>query len=679
MKKIKKIIPFIILGILLIGGCGFWLYNFLIDENSLSINEKKWIDNNSNQVISISIPNDISIFGKEGEGVFFDFTNYLNENLGLKINNNTISYKTIGEEYHFEVTSKFYKNALLLFKDHFVLVSNNAGIIRSDVNIVDLKPAVLNEDLSLVSEYTSSPQENFVGYESYDKITEDLGNGTIGYALVSLNEFKSHIIKNGINILSHISDLNRYYYFKLGTDEVLNNILTKVFNTWVNEEFNDSYNKNNYQLFIKSLGITDVEEDSLTNKVYKYGFTENRPYEILSGGEYGGITSEYLKMFSEFSGVEFTYKKYKTSEFLAAAAIEGDIDLYYNYYNLVTNYIDAGELKEIDYYVVVNNSIDLSMSNLNGLANQTVYVLKNSYLYDLIKDIEGIEIITYDTSDELKSIIKKDSIIVLDSNTFDYYVNSLSNSYSVRLKGIEQNETYSFRYLNDTDTFYILFNAYTKTIDPGDLLRTGITTYNKVNTKGKIVTKVLIYMIVTLIILFIILFYKHRSTKKIKLDTKVKKDDRLKYVDLLTSLKNRNYYNERVNVWNKNTIYPQTAIVLDINRVKELNDAYGIQEGDKQIQAVANILIKTQIDSSEIIRTDGNEFFIYLVGYSEKQIVSYMKKLVKEFNKLPYYGVAMGFSMIEDDTKLIEDAFNEASIQMRENKMINEEKDDKKV
>ena len=35
--------------------------------------------------------------------------------------------------------------------------------------------------------------------------------------------------------------------------------------------------------------------------------------------------------------------------------------------------------------------------------------------------------------------------------------------------------------------------------------------------------------------------------------------------------------------------------------------------------------------------------------------------------------------MIEDDTKLIEDAFNEASIQMRENKMINEEKDDKKV
>ena len=94
---------------------------------------------------------------------------------------------------------------------------------------------------------------------------------------------------------------------------------------------------------------------------------------------------------------------------------------------------------------------------------------------------------------------------------------------------------------------------------------------------------------------------------------------------------------------------------------------------DKQIQAVANTLVKTQLDNSEIMRTDGNEFLVYLIGYSEKQILTYMKKLVKEFKKLPYEnGVAMGFSMIEDDTKLVEDAFNEASIQMRENKELEE-------
>ena len=170
-----------------------------------------------------------------------------------------------------------------------------------------------------------------------------------------------------------------------------------------------------------------------------------------------------------------------------------------------------------------------------------------------------------------------------------------------------------------------------------------------------------------------------KNTKKIKLNTKVKKEDRLKYIDLLTSLKNRNYYNEKISVWNKNNIYPQACIVMDINNVKHLNDSFGHEEGDRQIKAVANVLVKTQIDDSEIMRTDGNEFLVYLVGYSEKQVLSYMKKLVKAFKKLPYdFGVAMGFSMIEDDTKLVEDAFNDASVMMRENKDMFGEEHDKK-
>ena len=55
-----------------------------------------------------------------------------------------------------------------------------------------------------------------------------------------------------------------------------------------------------------------------------------------------------------------------------------------------------------------------------------------------------------------------------------------------------------------------------------------------------------------------------------------------------------------------------------------------------------------------------------------------MKRLVKGFKKLPHdYGVAMGFSMIEHDTKLVDDAFNEAYIKMKENKDIEEEHHDK--
>ena len=60
---------------------------------------------------------------------------------------------------------------------------------------------------------------------------------------------------------------------------------------------------------------------------------------------------------------------------------------------------------------------------------------------------------------------------------------------------------------------------------------------------------------------------------------------------------------------------------------------------------------------------------VYLVGYSEKQVLNYIKKLIKEFKKLPYeYGASIGFDMIVDDLKLMDDAINEATIKMRENK-----------
>ena|SRR5699024_10915944 len=154
----------------------------------------------------------------------------------------------------------------------------------------------------------------------------------------------------------------------------------------------------------------------------------------------------------------------------------------------------------------------------------------------------------------------------------------------------------------------------------------------------------------------------------------------MKFIDQLTSLKNRNYLNENIATWNNNTIYPQTIIVVDLNKIQEINDLNGYNEGDKQIKACANVLIKTQLDNSEIMRTDGNEFVIYLVGYNQKQITNYIHKLNKEIKKLPYdFGAEFGYSVIDDDIKTIEDAMNEAVEDMKKQKgAIKNEKEVKK-
>ena len=676
MKKIRRVLIITLLALIVIGSSFFALYKLLVDENALSIIEKKWIDENNSNVISLSIPNDLPVFGNTGAGVFFDFSKYLTDNLGLKINNNTVSYLSDTTGYGFKVTENYEKDSLLMFKDHFVLISKNSGVVSSD-EVSSLNPGVLSKNKNLVATYYSVDENSLKSYDQISKIIEDLGNGNLTYALVPLNEYKDQIIENNINILYHVSDLNKYYYFSLSDNGMINNIFKKEFNSWMKKQFTYAYNKNNYKLFVDKLGLTEVEEDTLTNTVYKYGFAEYKPYEVITSGEYGGITSSVLKDFSAFSGVEFSYKKYRTPTSLAEAAIKGDIDLYYNYYNLITNYIDTGAVKKINYYVIAHNDIDLSLTNISGLDNQIVYALENSYLSDILKNRKDIKVITYKNNTELNRIVKKKAILIVDEAEYNYYITNKTNNYTVRLSGTMETNNYSFRYKNTTDPFYKLFNAYTKTLDPSDLTRKGISSYNYVAKKSVIVGTIAKYSIIIIIILSYVFVAKHKKEKAIKINTKVKKEDRIKYIDLLTSLKNRNYYNEKVNLWNKNTIYPQACIVLDINGVKILNDSYGHEEGDKLIQGVANALIKTQIDNSEIMRTDGNEFFVYLVGYPEKQVVSYIKKLIKEFNKLNYKpGVAIGFSMIEDDTKLVEDAFNEASIKMRSNK---EEYNEKKV
>ena len=105
--------------------------------------------------------------------------------------------------------------------------------------------------------------------------------------------------------------------------------------------------------------------------------------------------------------------------------------------------------------------------------------------------------------------------------------------------------------------------------------------------------------------------------------------------------------------------------MIDLNNVKYINDNYGHEEGDKLIIKAASILVNTQLENSEIIRTDGNEFLVYLVGYSEQQVSTYAQKLEKELKHLPHeFGAGVGYSMILDDIKTLDDAINEATLEM---------------
>ena len=104
-----------------------------------------------------------------------------------------------------------------------------------------------------------------------------------------------------------------------------------------------------------------------------------------------------------------------------------------------------------------------------------------------------------------------------------------------------------------------------------------------------------------------------KNRKKIKV---MKKDDRKRYTDMMTSLKNRNYLNLNIDKWNNEKVNPRAIMVIDLNNTKYINDNYGREKGDLLIVRASSILINTQLENTEIIRSDGNEFLIYMIGYN---------------------------------------------------------------
>ena len=90
------------------------------------------------------------------------------------------------------------------------------------------------------------------------------------------------------------------------------------------------------------------------------------------------------------------------------------------------------------------------------------------------------------------------------------------------------------------------------------------------------------------------------------------------------------------------------------------------------LKKAANILLNNQLEQSDIVRTNGDQFLIYMIGYEENKVIAYMRKLNKEFKNLPYnFGATLGYSMILDDIKTIDDAINEAVLEVKTTKEMN--------
>ena len=294
-------------------------------------------------------------------------------------------------------------------------------------------------------------------------------------------------------------------------------------------------------------------------------------------------------------------------------------------------------------------------------------MLKGDSLYNYFSNNSRANIKEYNNIDDLVKNAKN-RLVVVDREIYTYYQNDKFRRFKLLYKDTMMND-YKFMVKNSDKAFYDLFNYIINTNSYYNYRNSGIE-----NLKASILedsTLEQVYMVVLIIIfapiivstIIYLVLKKKRQVKKVKIE------DRHKYTDMLTSLKNRNYLNAKMREWEACEVFPQSIVMVDLNNVKYVNDNYGHEEGDDLIIKAAGILVNTQLENSEIIRTDGNEFLIYLVGYSDRQISTYAKKLSREMKNLPHsFGAAVGYSMITDEIKTLDDAINEATLEMITNK-----------
>ena len=379
-----------------------------------------------------------------------------------------------------------------------------------------------------------------------------------------------------------------------------------------------------------------------------------------------GIAIEYLNRVIRLTDIDIQYNEYKNIDELKQAIDKGEVDIYFDSINLIdSQYLQTRSVFPEEYVVLGKTG---AVSSLESLKNKNVNMLKDNYLLSYVKDNSMANPQEYS---KVKDLTKDDNLIVVDKEVYSYYKNDVFKNYEVLFSDNMTNE-YRFMVKSNNESFYKLFDFVINTNSYMNYRNEAYKSFDNSILSG--VSFEELYLIILAVILIpiiigvlITLFLKNKH--RIKL---LRKDERKKYTDMLTSLKNRNYLNMSIPKWNENKTYPQAIVVIDLNNTKYVNDNYGREKGDNLIVKAASILVNAQLENSEIIRSDGNEFLIYMIGYNENQVDVYTKKLSKSLKDLPYgFGAAVGYSMITDNIKTIDDAINEATIDMESDKESN--------
>lgn len=152
----------------------------------------------------------------------------------------------------------------------------------------------------------------------------------------------------------------------------------------------------------------------------------------------------------------------------------------------------------------------------------------------------------------------------------------------------------------------------------------------------------------------------------------------LSYHDALTGLYNRTYFErEKIHLDSTDSI-PLSVIIGDINGLKLINDAFGHDEGDRILQAVANILKSCTRENDVAARIGGDEFCVLLPSTDEATSKEIMEQIKNACNsqtmqiprELSFASLSLGCATKYSENELLDKVIKTAEQGMYQRKLL---------
>lgn len=309
-------------------------------------------------------------------------------------------------------------------------------------------------------------------------------------------------------------------------------------------------------------------------------------------------------------------------------------------------------------YIFTNKLANLNVYEINNLnwnekKPRKIGVTKNSIEEKVAREyFFNSEIVLYDTEDKINLDFKRKkltTILSINSEIFDiskYEVKVLDvvpmnialNKENIVLRDI----------LNKAINEFIDLDEF---MDESDILIKKDKIYEKKAHKNMI-------SLIAISCLLLIILVAHQTLKVFK----HKKTNKELLRDELTGLYSRRVYNQ---FCKENRNLKGTAILLDLNNFKVLNDNYGHDYGDRILIEVA-LSLKKVFDREDIFRISGDEFYVF--SKSTENIESNIERLKRVFKDsilLRTYNISfsLGYYYKEKNIPMV-DAFKYADMAM---------------